>query len=212
MYSVIVGCSPQTGQSGSRRSATSLKVAVERVEQQQPADQRLADAERELERLVRLERADDAGQDAEHAALGARRRELRRRRLRVEAAVARALVGLEDRDLALEAVDRAVDDRDAVPDGGVVHEVARREVVGAVDDHVPAVVEDPIDVLGGEPLRDTSSTFDVRVQRLDRRASRCRPSACRACSVEWTIWRCRFDSSTMSASTMPSVPTPAAAR
>ena len=28
----------------------------------------------------------------------------------------------------------------------------------------------------------------------------------------WMIWRCRFDSSTASNSTMPSVPTPAAAR
>ncbi len=28
----------------------------------------------------------------------------------------------------------------------------------------------------------------------------------------WMIWRCRFDSSTTSNSTMPSVPTPAAAR
>ena len=31
-------------------------------------------------------------------------------------------------------------------------------------------------------------------------------------AVEWTIWRCRFDSSTTSSSTIPSVPTPAAAR
>mmetsp|Transcript_19680 Transcript_19680/g.39148 ORF Transcript_19680/g.39148 Transcript_19680/m.39148 type:complete len:223 (-) Transcript_19680:99-767(-) len=30
--------------------------------------------------------------------------------------------------------------------------------------------------------------------------------------VPWMIWRCRFDSSTVSASTMPTVPTPAAAR
>ena len=28
----------------------------------------------------------------------------------------------------------------------------------------------------------------------------------------WMIWRCRFDSSTVSNSTMPRVPTPAAAR
>jgi hypothetical protein len=30
--------------------------------------------------------------------------------------------------------------------------------------------------------------------------------------VEWAIWRCRFVSSTTSASMIPSVPTPAAAR
>ena len=69
---------------------TSLNSVGERVEVEQPADQRVADAERELQRLVRLQRPDDARQHAEHAALGARRRELRRRRRGVEAAVARA--------------------------------------------------------------------------------------------------------------------------
>ena len=107
------------------------------------------------------------GQHAEHAALGAARRELRRRRLREQAAVARALVRLEDGDLALEAVDRAVDDGDAVPDRRVVQQVARREVVGAVDDHVPALAEDPVDVLGGEPLLE-GLDGDVGVQRLER--------------------------------------------
>ena len=58
-------------------------------------------------------------------------------------------------------------DRDAVPDGGVVHEVAGREVVGAVDDHVPAVGEDPLDVLGVEALLEGHDR-DVRVERLDR--------------------------------------------
>ncbi len=31
-------------------------------------------------------------------------------------------------------------------------------------------------------------------------------------STVWTIWRCRFETSTVSASMMPMVPTPAAAR
>ena len=52
---------PQTGQSGSRRTVHLAELARERVEEEQPAEQRLADAERELERLVRLERADDPG-------------------------------------------------------------------------------------------------------------------------------------------------------
>ena len=167
MYSVIVGCSPQTGQDGSRLTATSSKRRPERVEEQQPALQRVADSEQELERLVRLQRADDPGQDAEDAALGAARRELGRRRRGEEAAVARALAGLEDRHLALEAVDRAVHDGDPVPDRGVVDQVARGEVVGAVDDHVPAVAEDPLDVLGGEPLL-VGHDGHVRVERLDR--------------------------------------------
>ena len=39
-----------------------------------------------------------------------------------------------------------------MPDRRVVDEVPRREVVGAVDDHVPAVGEDALDVLGRQPL------------------------------------------------------------
>ena len=60
-----------------------------------------------------------------------------------------------------------MDDRDLVPDGGVVQQVARREVVGAVDDHVPAVGEDPVDVLGGEPLL-VGLHGHVGVERLER--------------------------------------------
>src|SRR5439155_24214146 len=104
---------------------------------------RLVGPDRELQRRVRLERADDPREDAEHAALGAAWGELGRRRLREEAAVARPLVRLEDGDLALEPEDGAVYDGDVVPDRGVVQEVAGGEVVGAVDDHVPALAEDP---------------------------------------------------------------------
>ena len=109
----------------------------------------------------------DARKDAEHAALGAARGQLGRGRLREEAAVAGALVRLEDRHLALEAEDRAVHDGDAVPDRCIVQEIARREVVGAVDDHVPALAEDPVDVLRREALLEDLDG-DVRVQRLDR--------------------------------------------
>ena len=121
----------------------------ERVQQKEPALQRVADPEQELERLVRLQRPDDPGQDAEHAALGAARRELGRGRGWGRGSVARALAGVEDGHLALEAVDRAVHHRDVVPDRRVVDEVAG---VRAVDDHVPAVAEDALDVLGREPL------------------------------------------------------------
>ena len=57
-------------------------------------------------------------------------------------------------------------DRDVVPDRGVVDEVAGREVVGAVDDHVPAGLEDPLDVLRGKPLAE-GDDLDVGVERLD---------------------------------------------
>ena len=152
MYSVIVGCSPQTGQFGSRRSVTSLNSVASASKSSSRPTSGSPMPSASLSASFACSEPMMPGQHAEHAALGAARRELRRRRLREEAAVARALVRLEDGDLALEAVDRAVHDRDVVQDRRVVHEVARREVVGAVDDHVPAVGEDPVDVLGGEPL------------------------------------------------------------
>ena len=152
MYSVIVGESPQTGQPGSFFTVTSSKVvwsaskSSSRPVSVSPAPMISFSAS------LAWSEPTMPGQDAEHAALGAARSELRRRRGGVEAAVAGPDVRMEDRDLALEAVDRAVDDRDVVPDRGVVDEVARGEVVGAVDDHVPAVGEDALDVLGGEAL------------------------------------------------------------
>src|SRR5262249_36324712 len=83
-----------------------VEVCRQGIEEERPSDERLADAHAELERLVRLERADDPRQDAEHAAFGAARCELRRGRGGEEAAVARSVVGSEDGDLPLEAEDR----------------------------------------------------------------------------------------------------------
>ena len=102
---------------------------------------------------------DDPRQHGEHARLGARRRQLGRRRLGQEAAVARAVVGREHRGLALEPEDRAVHDRDADLEGGVVEQVAHGEVVGAVDHDVVArqdvdhVVGPEAHVVGDHVLR-----------------------------------------------------------
>ena len=140
----------------------------------QLADQRLADAGEQLDGLVDLDRADAGAQHAQHAALGARRHHARRRRLGVEAAVAGGVDALrgrpEDRRLAVEAVDRA-------PDVGLVQEVrrvvdhvARREVVGAVDDQV-VVGEDLEHVVVVETLV-VHDHVDQRVGLLDGVARR----------------------------------------
>src|ERR1700710_2763874 len=50
-----------------------------------------------------------------------------------------AAEGREAGGLAFEPEDRTVDHRDALEQRGVVDQVAGREVVGAVDDHVLAV-------------------------------------------------------------------------
>src|SRR4029077_20938118 len=64
------------------------------------------------------------------------RGELGVRRSRVEAAIAGALEGHEGRDLPVEGQDRGRDDRLAEADGSVVEQVAGREVVRPIDDHV----------------------------------------------------------------------------
>src|SRR5437899_5530558 len=124
---------------------------VEGVKEEIAADEGLSDPEKELEGLVRLDRPDDSGKHAEDTRLRARGRELRRRRLVEQAAVARAFEWLEHGDLPLESVDGAVDHRLAPLDRRVVQQVTRGEVVGAVDDDV-VVRDDPVDVLGGEAL------------------------------------------------------------
>ena len=66
-----------------------------------------------------------------------------------------------------------MDDRDLVPHGGVVQQVAGGEVVGAVDHQFPVLAQDPVDVLGGQPLL-VGDDLDVGVQLLDRPARRLR--------------------------------------
>src|SRR5258706_11789746 len=151
------------------RIAPQLDLAerrLERVEEQVAPDERLADREEQLQRFVRLDRADDTGEQTEHAGLGARWRELRGWRGGEEAAVARTLMRAEDGDLSLEAIDASVHDRLVPLHRRVVEEIARREVVGTVDDHV-VVRDDPVDVVAREPLLVWDDRH-VGVQRLER--------------------------------------------
>ena len=140
--------------------------AVEGIEQQQAADERLADPEQDLEHLVGLEHPHDPGHDAQDAGHGAAGRELGRRRGRIQAAVARALVRHERRQLALEPEHAGVDDRDARRHGRVVEQVAGLERVGPVEDHVVAG-DDPLDVVRDEHLV-VGDDVDVGVEREDR--------------------------------------------
>ena len=171
-------------QRGVRAAGRAVRVAAhlelgeghrQGVVDQQAAGERVADAEQHLDGLVGLDVAHHAAEHAEHAGLAARGRHVRRRRLGEEAAVAGALVGQEHRRVALEAQDARVDQRRARHQRGVVQQVARREVVGAVDDHV--VVGDQVeDVVLVHPER-VDVDRDVGVQRLDRDPAPTRPCA-----------------------------------
>src|SRR6187431_1672058 len=94
------------------RVATQLDLAeahAEGVVGEQTPDQRLTDAEQQLDRLGGLYYSDDAWEHAQDAGLASAGDEAGRRRRRIEAAIARALVGGEDARHALELEDRAVD-------------------------------------------------------------------------------------------------------
>ena len=119
--------------------AAQLELAeaeLQGVVDHQPPGGHVADAEQHLDHLVGLQRAHHAGQHAQHAALGAARHQSGRRRLAVQAAVAGPALIVEHRELPLEAEDRAVHVGLAGEHAGVVYQVARGEVVGAVGHHV----------------------------------------------------------------------------
>ena len=67
----------------------------QRVVDQEAANQRLANSGDQLDGFGRLDHADDAGQHAQDATLGAARHEPGRRRLGIQAAIARAVLRRE---------------------------------------------------------------------------------------------------------------------
>src|ERR1022692_886073 len=106
---------------------------LQRVIDHQPSRERVADPDDELDGLIDLDGSDRGAEHAEDAALGTGRHHARRRGLRVEAAVARAVLGPENAGLAVEAVDRSPDVGLAEQHAGVVDQVPGGKVVGAVD-------------------------------------------------------------------------------
>ena len=68
------------------------EARLERIVEQQPADEALAEAEQLLDHFDRGEAADHAGDRAENAGLGARRDRPFRRRLGEQAAIRRARI------------------------------------------------------------------------------------------------------------------------
>src|SRR5579875_1023277 len=130
----------------------------------------LTQVEQKLDGLGRLQDADDAGQNAQHASLGAAWSQRGRRRLRIKAAIARPLVGFEDGQLPLKAEDAAMNNGLVRDDGGVVEQIARGEVVGAIDDKL--VVGDDARHIGLVQARDVGHNLHIRIQRLDGLAGR----------------------------------------
>ena len=85
-----------------------LQLGESRTEsfvKQQAADQRLTDAEHQLDHFIGLEQAHDAGHDTQHAVSRATGCQFRRRGARIQAAIAGALMRHEGRDLPVEGIE-----------------------------------------------------------------------------------------------------------
>jgi hypothetical protein len=133
----------------------------ERVEDEESADERLAGADDELDRLGRLDAPDHAREHAEHASFGAAGNEARRRRLGIQAPIARAFLGREHGRLPLEPENAAIDIRLVEQHARVVDEIAGREIVGAVDDDV--VGREQVERVLGRDRRVVRDDLDQRV-------------------------------------------------
>jgi hypothetical protein len=117
---------------------------------------------------------------------------------------------VEDRSLALELEDAPVNQGLAGKITGIVQEVLGGEIIGPIEDQV-IVPYDPVDIGRGEAFL-IGGNGDTRIQGLDRFLGRFSLGSADILAEIWRIWRCRLLKSTLSESTIPSLPTPAAAR
>src|SRR3981081_3860054 len=85
------------------------KAHAPRVEQKKPVNHDVRRAQNDLDRFVRLDRADDSRQPPEPTAVRGRWPQARRWWFRMEAPMARAALGRKTAGLSFEAKDRAVD-------------------------------------------------------------------------------------------------------
>src|SRR3984957_3102970 len=134
----------------------------ERIEQKQATNETVAFSKNQLDRFHRLNRSDDSWQDTENTAFRARRNESRRRRFGIKAAVARPVGHAEHGDLSLEAEDRSVHVGLAEQDARIVDQIARREIVGAVDDDV--VILEQFERVAAFELRFVRLNLDIWIQ------------------------------------------------
>src|SRR5437660_3353714 len=142
-----------------------VELASERIVGQQTAYQRLPKVEQQLDGLGALKKANRAGQHAQHASFGAARCQRRRRRLGIETAIARSIIGLEYSDLTFKAEDATMHYRLILKNRGIIEQIARWEVVGAVENDV-VIGDDPPDVGFVQALQ-VSNHIDVGIERVD---------------------------------------------
>ena len=144
------------------RDADRAELVVPEVDHRQSPADRLAMAAQDFQRLGRLQGGDRRDDRPDDAGRFARWLKFRRRRLGEEAAEARRLARQDGEHLPLGADAAAEDPRDVVRHGEIVEQVARLEIVGAVDDAINAVRPgDRCSPLSRRRLRLRSSTSEL---------------------------------------------------
>src|SRR6266478_5864298 len=134
----------------------------ESVKQQQASHEIFPPAEDQLDRFHGLDGADDSGQNAEDAAFRAGRHKLRRRRFRIEAAVARTIGHAENGGLPFKPENRTVHVWLSQQNAGVIDEIARRKIVSPVDDNIKVLEE--FERIGAGQLRFERLDPNVRIE------------------------------------------------
>src|SRR6185437_15588882 len=117
------------------------KTHGQRIDQQQPPDQRLSRTEDQLDDFRRLNDSQQARQNSQHPAFRTRRNKSRRWRLRIQAAIARTFLSAEHARLPFKTKDRGIRVRLSRQHARIVHQVPRWEIVSAVRDDVE-ILED----------------------------------------------------------------------
>ena len=175
----------------------------------------------DLDSLEGLQRPDDTRDRAEDAQLRTRADGLWCRRARKETTKTRS-IGLQAvrSKLAVELLRCPADERSAETDRGVGEEVARGEVIGAIQDDIIRCeqrqrvgggqrVGDGLDAHAGVDSADrVSGVAEEREGRQHCWMAAADETAFGVPSLDsvWRTWRCKLDSSTTSWSTMPMRP------
>ena len=155
---------------GVSRQPDSTECRSERLVDQHPAGETVAEAEQCLQHLGRLHRAQHAGERTENAGLVAARHQIVGRRFGEQAAIAGGwlcIVAPEGEQLALEAQHRRSDQRLVQPVAGIVQQIARCEIVRTGGDQV-VLRDQRRGVRFGQP-RVVRLDPDIGVERGDRR-------------------------------------------
>src|SRR5467141_4439667 len=134
----------------------------ESVKQQQASHEIFSPAEDQFDRFHGLDGADDSGQNAEDAAFRAGRHKPRRRRFRIEAAVARTIGHAENGGLPFKPENRTVHVWLSQQNAGVIDEIARRKIVSPVDDNIKVLEE--FERVGAGQLRFERLDLNVRIE------------------------------------------------